>query len=342
MNSRILLRCDAGARIGMGHYRRCRALDAALRDKGLEVTWRVGLEAGASLGETTERAEFTEAGSENWTNFARLARLFDLVVIDHYGLAAEADRKTDFPWMRFDAGLSREPTTAALIHNALPGTQEEDYAGRLISTGARVLTGPTYALLDGSFSRARLSDRRNLTAVSRILLTFGGGDDRGATQAALAELDQCWPDAVRVVVASSANASLPELRVLAASDSRIELRVDESEMARVMAGVDAAVTAGGTTLNELACLGVPAWVVAIADNQVRPALRWEAAGAAKFGGDFPNEGAFEGLREFLQDQRGLLRMGERGQGMVDGQGAQRTAQVISGLLAGETEIKCLS
>jgi UDP-2,4-diacetamido-2,4,6-trideoxy-beta-L-altropyranose hydrolase len=341
MNGRILFRCDAGARIGMGHYRRCRALDAALRDKGLDVSWRIGLETSASLGESGERVEFTEAGSENWTNFACLARLFDLVVIDHYGLAAAADRKADFPWMRFDAGLSREPTTAVLVHNALPGTQEEDYAGRLINTGARVLTGPTYALLDGSFSRIRLIDRRNFTAVSRILLTFGGGDDRGATQAALSELDQCWPDAIRVVVTGSTNSSLPELRALAASDSRIELRVDEAEVARVMGGVDAAVTAGGTTLNELACLGIPAWVVAIADNQVRPALKWEAAGATKFGGQFPNEGAFKGLGDFLQDQRALFRMGECGRSMVDGQGAQRTAMVLSELLSGESQMKCL-
>lgn len=326
----------------MGHYRRCRALESALCDEGLDVTWRIGLEAGASLGESRAGAEFTEAGTESWADFACAARAFELVVIDHYGLAAEADRLADFPWMRFDVGSSREPTTAVLIHNALPGTKEEDYAGRLLNPGAQVLAGPSYALLDVSFARARLSDRKESAAVSRLLLSFGGGDDRGATQAALAELDQCCPDAVRVVVASSANASLPDLRALAASDSRIELRVDEAEMARVMAGVDAAVTAGGTTLNELACLGVPAWVVAIAENQVRPALLWEAAGAAKFGGEFPPKSAFTDLGKFLQDRRALVRMGDCGRRMLDGQGAQRTARVISGLLAGGPRLNCLS
>lgn len=324
----------------MGHYRRCRALAAALCEKGLEVNWRIGVEAGGDLGEAREGVELTEAGTEDWPKFSREVRCFDLVVIDHYGLATEADKRADFPWMRFDAGAAQEPTTAVLVHNALPGARKEDYAERLIYPEARVLAGPSYALLDESFVRARLIDKKRHPAVKRVLLTFGGGDDRGATRAALEELDRCCPDAVRVVVTGSANSSLPELRALAASDSRIELRVDEAEMARVMAVVDAAVTAGGTTLNELACLGVPALVVAIAENQVRPAMLWEAAGATKFGGRFPQEDAFAGLGEFLQDQRGLVRMGERGRSMVDGRGAERTAQVIIGLLAGEPEVEC--
>jgi spore coat polysaccharide biosynthesis predicted glycosyltransferase SpsG len=337
MKGKVLLRCDLGARIGMGHYRRCRALAEASYEEGLDVSWRIGVEAGGSFTDSKERVELTEAGAEDWREFSRVACGFDLVVIDHYELAAEADKRADFPWMRFDAGVGREPTTAALIHNALPGMHQDDYAARLLNPKARVLKGPTYALLDGSFLRARLNDKKKPTAVSRILLTFGGGDDRGATQAVLAELDQCLPDAVRVVVTGSANSSLPKLQALAESDSRIELRVDEAEMARVMPGVDAAVTAGGTTLNELACLGVPAWVVAIAGNQIRPAQLWDKAGAMKFGGEFPGESAFAGLREFLEDQSQLHRMGELGKSLVDGLGAQRTARTIGGLLTGESE-----
>lgn len=333
MKGGVLLRCDAGARVGMGHYRRCRAMATALREEGVEVRWRIGVEAGVSFPEGMDGVELIEAGAEAWEEFVQVAGGFSLVVIDHYELAAAADEKAGFAWMRFDAGVRREPTSAVLIHNALPGTREADYAGRLRNPEARVLSGPGFALLDGSFAEEREMQPDRSGQTGRILLTFGGGDDRGATVAALDELDRCLPEGTRVVATSSANRSLEALKERAARDPRIELRIDETRMAGLMAGVDAAVTAGGTTLNELACLGVPGWVVAIAENQERPARMWADAGAMRYGGTFESGKSFEGLGDFLRNEAGLRVMGGRGRELVDGQGAVRTAREIRRFLS---------
>lgn len=336
MKGDVLLRCDAGARVGMGHYRRCRALATALREEGVEVRWRIGVEVGGSFPEGMEGVELIEAGAEDWEEFVQVAGRFSLVVIDHYKLAAEADEKAGFPWMRFDAGVRREPTSAVLIHNALPGTRKADYAGRLRNPEARVLSGPGFALLDKSFAEEREMHRDRTGKTGRILLTFGGGDDRGATVAALDELDRCLPEGTWVVATASPNRSLEALKERAARDTRIELRIDETRMAGLMAGVDAAVTAGGTTLNELACLGVPGWVVAIAENQERPARMWTDAGAMRYGGIFGIRKGFEGLGEFLGDEAGLRAMGLRGRELVDGLGTERTAREIRGVLSSKS------
>src|SRR6185436_6987138 len=51
------------------------------------------------------------------------------------------------------------------------------------------------------------------------------------------------------------------------SDTRTHLHIDTPAMAKLMVVADLAVGAGGTTTWERACLGVPAIVTAIADNQ---------------------------------------------------------------------------
>jgi hypothetical protein len=124
-------------------------------EEGLDVSWRIGVEAGGSFTDSKERVELTEAGAEDWREFSRVACGFDLVVIDHYELAAEADKRADFPWMRFDAGVGREPTTAALIHNALPGMHQDDYAARLLNPKARVLKGPMRSMLGMVMTRRK-------------------------------------------------------------------------------------------------------------------------------------------------------------------------------------------
>lgn len=329
----ILLRCDVGPQVGMGHYRRCRALARALAEVGIQTCWRIGVEVGGCPPEDSARVELIEAGKEGWEEFCEVAQEYRLVVIDHYKLAADADEKAGFPWVRFDAGVRTESTSAVLIHNALPGTREVDYAGRLRNPEARALSGPGFALLDKSFAEEREMQRDRSGKTGRILLTFGGGDDRGATVAALDELDRCLPEGTRVVATASANRSLEALKERAARDTRIELRIDETRMAGLMAGVDAAVTAGGTTLNELACLGVPGWVVAIAENQERPARMWAGAGAMRYGGTFESGKSFEGLGDFLRNEAGLRAMGVRGRDLVDGQGAVRTAREICRFLS---------
>ena len=64
------------------------------------------------------------------------------------------------------------------------------------------------------------------------------------------------------------------------SDTQTHLHIDTPAMAKLMAEVDLAVGAGGTTTWERACLGLPAIVTAIADNQRDNVRALAAAGAA--------------------------------------------------------------
>jgi spore coat polysaccharide biosynthesis predicted glycosyltransferase SpsG len=102
-------------------------------------------------------------------------------------------------------------------------------------------------------------------------------------------------------------------------------------MAALMLRADLAVTAGGITLFELACLGTPAIVVCGERFEMETAERMHEAGAALhagFGGDLEPARLSSALDSLAGDFELRKRMSARGREMVDGQGAHRVMALI--------------
>lgn len=330
----ILFRCDVSPHIGAGHLRRCLTLGNAAMEIGANVAWRVGMEnfdivrdwLGHFENVSWCRPNESLEGTLEWVNQWKEAAL----VLDHYELAAAMDQRNPCNWMRFDAAVLDSPTGARWIHNALPEVGVSCYATRARHPKVELLLGPSYALLRPEFAR-EAADAVFRENVGRILLTFGGGDDRGATGHVLKAMEGILPGTKRVVMCSSANPSLPRLREMAESDWNIELHVDVRNPAPLMAGTDMAICAGGTTLNELACLGVPALVMTIASNQKPSAKRWEAVGTCVQIGEFPgteSEQIAESVKTLAGDPVKRFAMYKAGKSLVDGNGARRTLEKL--------------
>jgi UDP-2,4-diacetamido-2,4,6-trideoxy-beta-L-altropyranose hydrolase len=103
-------------------------------------------------------------------------------------------------------------------------------------------------------------------------------------------------------------------------------------MASLMAWADIAVTGAGSTCWELACMGLPALALVIAENQRAIAEELSAAGVIFNLGSHQEVSAeriasiIDGL---LYSSFRRLRMSQRGRALVDGQGAERVAAVLS-------------
>ena len=98
-----------------------------------------------------------------------------------------------------------------------------------------------------------------------------------------------------------------------------------------MAWADIAVTAGGSTCWELACVGLPALALVIAENQRVIAEEASAAGLVFNLGSHQEvtidriASSIDGL---LYSTFRRLRMSERGRALVDGKGADRVAALL--------------
>jgi UDP-2,4-diacetamido-2,4,6-trideoxy-beta-L-altropyranose hydrolase len=112
----------------------------------------------------------------------------------------------------------------------------------------------------------------------------------------------------------------------------VEILTHVSDMASLMAWADLAITAGGSTCWELACLGLSAVTIVLAENQRSVAEELNVAGIALNAGwhrDLSVETLMTKVESLLYSSFRRLRMSQRGREMVDGRGADR---VVSALL----------
>jgi UDP-2,4-diacetamido-2,4,6-trideoxy-beta-L-altropyranose hydrolase len=210
----------------------------------------------------------------------------DWLIVDHYALDIRWERELR-PFckrlMVIDDLADRAHDCDLLLDQNL-GRAVKDYA-TLVPKTARILAGPRFALLRPEFAakRAESLARRAQPKLRNILVTMGGVDQHNVTERVLDAVEDCGlPGDVSVtVVMGGAAPWLESVRAKASRATRpIQVLVDVRDMARLMTECDLAIGAAGTTSWERACLGVPTFVVVLAENQSRIGAALAASGAA--------------------------------------------------------------
>ena len=280
MNPVLLIRADADSRIGVGHVMRCLALAQAWQDSGGEAVFVAaeipdGLEKRLCLeGIALIRIAVPVGSDEDVAATRAAARDHSAawVVVDGYAFSAQyfdALREAGLRVLAIDDmfHLERYPVDALLNQN-LSATPEA-YRGRVASQ-TTLLLGPRFSLLRREFRRIPPRPRSGPHEPRRVLVTFGGADHENLTGDVLRNLQRTVRRDLHVIVlAGAANPHTPRLRELAAGMRfSCEVRIDVSNVAELMAWADAAITAGGSTVWELASLGVPALIGAVEQNQL--------------------------------------------------------------------------
>ena len=106
---------------------------------------------------------------------------------------------------------------------------------------------------------------------------------------------------------------------------------DAEEMKRIMLESDAAISAGGQTLYELARVGIPTIAVAVADNQMNNIKGWQRAGFIEYAGWWEEVDLIYKVQKAMLKLKGRQtreQMSQTGKRLVDGQGARRVADKI--------------
>lgn len=278
---------------------------------------------------------------------------WDWLVTDHYGLGAAWQtpmRAAAHHILAID-DLADRDLDADLLLDQNPQTAGR-YAGRVQGPAcepARQLIGPAHALLRAEFGEARrvLQRRpvagRGLDARLRVLVSFGGADEHGAALDAIAALGDCgFGPGQAVVVAGGRN---PHLAALQAACAHLgyECLASTGEMARLMAGADLCIGAGGTSMIERFALGLPGIVVPIADNQRPGARAASAQGAIELVDPPPappgpdqaqataairRQAIASALRALLAEPARIDQMAQAAAVLCDAEGARRVAQAM--------------
>jgi UDP-2,4-diacetamido-2,4,6-trideoxy-beta-L-altropyranose hydrolase len=337
---RLLLRADADEHIGSGHLMRLLALGQAWHDAGGHVT----------VAATAPGALLDRIVAEGWD-------LHPLEGVHPNRTDLERDRRVadeaGARWIAIDgpqfdasyiAGIGRGANTllvddlARLADYSATLVVNQNLHARTLSyplgPSSRLLSGPLYALLRREF-RVDPPLRDTPDIARRLLVTFGGADPRRLTRRTLEALSRSAPDAFRVIaVVGGANPDHSALRELADTErDRIELRHNVTDMAGVLAQADLALSSGGSTVWELARMGVPSLVVETAAAEPELVSGLVATGLFRpLGGadGLTGDAIVQALLDAAADRPWRARMAKMGSTIVDGHGAERVVTAMAG------------
>lgn len=343
MNTRpsLLIRADATHATGIGHVMRCLAVADSHRARGGEVIF-----AGDIADALRERMHACGARLAPWPASAparqdpatliRLAASLPVpptVLLDGYGFT-EAYLATltaaGLVTALFDDHMHLSRYAARLLINPNPGTETLRYD---VDAGTRLLLGTGYAPVRREFSMAAREGTPPSGQDRHVLVLAGGSDPDGLTLALAQSLRDVAPTIRLRFVLGPAYTERARLEaVLAEGACPAELLADVRDMAGQMAWAHLAVSAGGSTCHELACMGVPFIVCPVADNQRHIATGYAGGGAAVLLSPVA-AGFGDQLRETLArlaaNPRLLMDMSAAGRAMVDGKGAERIVEAMN-------------
>ena len=324
------IRCDAGARRGVGHLVRCVAFAEELVSRGVGVRFLSDLDdlewATAQL--TQRGLPWYPPPFDPVALVAAANRLeLDALVVDSYTLPPEhsvAVRRTGRTVLAIVDGDFRGQTADIYV--------DQNLDAAIDTPDAIGLAGLDYALLRGSVRQLRpLAPPVHTNARTPKVVAFFGGTDayRAAPQIAALLTETGAPFDATVI---GADESLrKELHaVTPRPGQRFDIIAPTDDLPKLLAGADLAVSASGTSTWELLCLGLPAALVWVVDNQIlgydRTIARGFAAGLGQLG--HLDRGSVTTLRDLLTDPAARTTLAARAWAAVDGRGVERVADAL--------------
>jgi spore coat polysaccharide biosynthesis predicted glycosyltransferase SpsG len=334
------IRCDAGPRTGVGHLVRCVALAEELTARGTAVHFLSdlgGLDWAAhqlkSRGLPWHPAPYDTVGL-----VAAAARLgLDAVVLDSYEL----------PPAHSQALRASGRTVLAIVDGDPRGQEADIYVDQNLDaelrtpplpTGAVRLAGLEYALL-----RRVVRELRPATTPAggsgrtpRVVAFFGGTDAYRAAPVVgrlLIRTGMAWQ---ATIVAADESLRRDLLALQPEPGQRLDVIAPTDELPGLLAAADLAISASGTSTWELLCLGLPAALIWVVDNQLIGYGRTTAHGLAAGLGHLPalaengteSGAAVDELRRLLVSPAARASLASRAWAAVDGRGTARVADAL--------------
>lgn len=325
---RLLFKVMGGPVIGMGQVIRSVELARTLPSAGFEIAGFVCNDDACS------RAIVTATGHRVWndtTEFAAALResQADVLLLDHPGphhpVCVEARAiRPDLTLVALDC-FEMEHADFDLIINLI---NHHPTLKTPLSRAVDYHEGPAFAIIRREFAAYRNQPRRPSGARSKILVTFGGSDPMRHT---LRVLEALSGDSEKLQLTVVVGPNFPHRaevhRLATATGATVHENV--SDMPALMLDADLAISGGGTTMLELATLGIPALIIPQNEPETRFSASIAARGAVR---TLPLDITPTDLRRevltLLDDPAARELLSVTGRQTVDGEGQAQIASLI--------------
>lgn len=344
LRMKVLFRVDANHETGIGHLVEALTLAGALRAR-----------AGAAVSFLTRDARVATdligaAGHGLWTIDQAMDEAAEIDLLgqtaDRHGFGVIVidlrDKSADY----YAEVNSRVRGLVVILDStkmeAVPGdivvnfsiAQDRGFYEALAPSETQYLIGPRYMPMDNAFIEDLRKEKAVSGEVKTILVTQGGSDPAGLSAKIIHALTTPPLDArlVAVIGPAVSEQHREELRGISISRNlRLRWNVSQSEMLRLMALSDLAVTAAGNTLYELAALGTPCAIVCHHEEHQAVAREFEKRKAAinlGIGTRISETVIADAVRTVLSDPAKQAELSKNARRIADGKGTDRIVDAI--------------
>ena len=294
---KVIIRVDASLEMGIGHVMRCLSIAEELKKNGNIVEFICRNHDGNLIEDIISKGfivrELEKSSLDQFDNKLSHAKWLgttqkldaqeskkiliksssDWLIIDHYGIDEDWEnevKKYTNKIIVLDDLADRKHNCSFLIDQTF--ARKADSYRQLVPPYCELLLGSNYALLRPEFNywREFSLQRRAFVNLKNILITMGGNDLRNYSVKIIEKLNDCSlsNETKVIVIMGSHSQHIDDVLTIAKTASyNVEVKINVTNMAEIMANADLAIGASGSSTWERCCLGLPSIQISVAKNQ---------------------------------------------------------------------------
>lgn len=266
----ILFRTDSSDKIGTGHVMRSLVLAEkfyndkiifASRDLPNNINYKI-----KNAGYKIEELKTNEI--DELISLINIKRI-DLIVIDHYGISYEDEKKikkkTNIKIFVLDDNFEKHHADILLNHNIY--ATKNAYKG-LVPNACELRCGFNHLLIREEFVNEKTKKNNSSNSPNKkILISMGGADSRNLSTKILSAIKYLKKIEVTLVT-TRANKNIHQLKSFINNyQHKIILEIDTNEMAKLMRTSDLIITTPSVTSNEVYYMKIPFIAIKTENNQ---------------------------------------------------------------------------
>jgi UDP-2,4-diacetamido-2,4,6-trideoxy-beta-L-altropyranose hydrolase len=257
---KILFRADSSSFIGLGHIMRDLVLAKQFEDDEIFFACR-NLE-GNIIDKIPYPTFILKSDSIDELIELILDKKIDMLVIDHYGICYEDEKKikekTAVKIFVLDDTYEKHYCDILLNHNI--SANKSRYEG-LVPKGCELRCGREFTLIRDEFYKQKQKKREK---IYDLFISLGGNDSQNLIKKVL---DQVNDKKKVIVVTSSSNPNLISLKKYINSRKNITLKVDSNKIAKLLNQSKFAIITPSVMVHEVLFMGVDFITIKVASNQ---------------------------------------------------------------------------
>ena len=338
----VLIRADGNERIGSGHIMRTKSIAAQLKGLGAKVLYALADERGKRLINNEFQSVVLSSNYEclddeiNALSSVIKEQKIKLILLDSYFVTPKYFKELKkLAKVAYIDDLDTFAYECEALINYGAFFDKNEYKARQ-NLAKKYFLGSEFAPLRAEFGSTQKSSKN--TQKKQVLLTTGNTDLLGIMPRLLEAFlgDESLKNLEFLAISGAFNEHENKLLALSAKHKNIKVLKSPENMAQIMAEADFVLSAGGSTLYELASLAKAVICFSIAANQ-NNIKSWAEAGAMLYAGDAKADShsvvakSINLLKSLLNDENLAKTLGQKAHFFVDGKGAIRLAKKLLSL-----------